>query len=208
VYARSTTVYARPELMEAGIANVRDEIYPAVIQMPGCVGMSMLVDRDSGRGVVTAAWDSASALRASAASVEPMRQRSRELVGSDRPAEVQEWEIAVMHRAHAAHEGACARITWMRMDPADIDRGVDFFKLAVLPKLEESQGFCSASLLVDPESGRAASTVTFDSRATMEATRDQAETLRTTAARELGGEITDVGEFELVFAHLHVPEMA
>jgi hypothetical protein len=45
VYARSTTVLARPGAIDAGIAYVRDEVMPALLGMSGCIGMSMLVDR-------------------------------------------------------------------------------------------------------------------------------------------------------------------
>ena len=30
--------------------------------------------------------------------------------------EVQEWEIALMHRMHEAHHGACTRVIWSEMD--------------------------------------------------------------------------------------------
>ena len=41
MYARSTTVHADPQRIDDGIANVRDEVMPAVQSMPGCMGVSM-----------------------------------------------------------------------------------------------------------------------------------------------------------------------
>ena len=61
MYARSTTVRAHPEALDDGIAYVRDKILPAVRKMDGCIGLSMLVDRTSGRCVVTTASASTSA---------------------------------------------------------------------------------------------------------------------------------------------------
>ena len=49
MYARSTTVLARPGAIDAGIAYVRDEVMPALLGMSGCIGMSMLVDRVGAR---------------------------------------------------------------------------------------------------------------------------------------------------------------
>ena len=55
--------------------------------------------------------------------------------------------------------------------------------------------------------GRACGTVAFESRAAMDATREQAWTIRESGAREAGVDITDVVEFELVLAHLRLPEL-
>ena len=52
--------------------------------------------------------------------------------------------------------------------PGQLDRSVDFYKESVLPALEDLEGFCSASLLIDRSSGRAVSSATFDSREAMD----------------------------------------
>jgi hypothetical protein len=42
----------------------------------------------------------------------------------------------------------------------------------------------------------------------MEASRAAADDMRSRAASDAGGQILEVHEFDLVYAHLHVPEMA
>lgn len=206
MHARSTTMRANPESLESGIALVRDEIMPEVMGMDGCVGMSMLVDRLTGRAIVTTAWQSKEAMDATAERAKPLRQRAAEMLGG-RP-QVDEWEMAVMHRDHTSAPGACVRATWVRMTPDQTDRFIDVYKMGVLPSIQEFEGFCSASLMVDRREGYAVSSVTFDSREAMDRNRAQAEELRERTAREAGFEIVEVGEFELALAHLHVPEMA
>src|SRR3712207_9510171 len=120
MYARTTTVQADPQRIDAGIAHVRDEVMPAVQSMPGCMGVSMLCDRASGRCIVTTSWDSEESMSASREGVRAMRQKAVDVLGGQ--FDVQEWEIAVLHRAHQAPEGACCRVTWTRGDPARIDR--------------------------------------------------------------------------------------
>ena len=83
--------------------------------------MSMLVNRDSGRCIATTAWHSEDAMRESADMVMPLRDRAEQGLGAS-GSEVHQWEVAVVHRDHAAPEGACARLTWLSGDPATADR--------------------------------------------------------------------------------------
>jgi quinol monooxygenase YgiN len=206
VHARSTTIRANPESIEQGIAYVRDEVMPTVLGMEGCNGISMLVDRVSGRCIATTAWQSKDAMDASAEQVRPFRDRAAEMLGG-RP-QVDEWEIAVMHRDHTSAPGACVRATWLRAQPDQLDRVIDTFKMGIMPTLQELDGFCSASLMVDRREGYVVGSATFDSREAMERSREQTEELRQRGVRESGAELIEVGEFELALAHLRVPEMA
>ena len=205
MHARSTTIRANPDSIERGIALVRDEVMPMVLGMEGCIGISMLVERVSGRCIATTAWQSKEAMDASAEQVRPLRDRAAEMLGG-RP-QVDEWEIAVMHRDHTSAPGACVRVTWLRMPPDQLDRGIDVYKMGILPALQEFEGFCSASLMVDRNEGYVVTSLTFDSREAMERSRERGEELRQRGVRELGAELMEVGEFELALAHLRVPEM-
>ena len=71
--------------------------------MDGCVGLSMLADRDTGHCIVTTSWRDEAAMRSSGEDVRPSAERTAELLGG-RP-ELQEWEIAAMHRVDEAHPG-------------------------------------------------------------------------------------------------------
>jgi len=205
VYARSTTIQAQPASIDAGIAHVRDEVLPALQQLDGFVGLSMMVDRESGRCIATSAWQTEDAMRASADRVEPVRNRAAEILGGS--ASVEEWEIAVMHRDHPTHEGACVRATWIQVDPAGLDGAIEAYRTNALPKIEALNGFCSASLMVNRETGRSVSAASYDSRATMEASREQANQIRTATTQQASATVLEVAEFELAVAHLRVPEL-
>jgi hypothetical protein len=73
--------------------------------------------------------------------------------------------------------------------------------------MEQLTGFCSCSLFVDREAGRAVSAVTYDSRASLNESRTAAASLRRTAVEENDVEVLEVAEFDLVLAHLRVPEL-
>ena len=206
MYARSTTIQAQPLSVDIGIAHVRDVVMPALQEIDGFVGLSLLVDRQSGTCIATSAWDGLETMRASAERVAPVRDRAAMMF--DGSARVEEWDIALLHRDHRSHEGACVRATWLKVVPDQLNRSLDFYRTAVLPELENLDGFCSASLMVDhPACRRAVSCSTFDSMDAMARNRDRATELRTRRVRDLGAEVVDVVEFELAIARLRVPEL-
>jgi hypothetical protein len=206
VYARSTTVLAHLKSIDAGVAHIRDEVMPTLLGMEGCIGLSMLIDRNTGRCIATSAWRTREAMLASERQLRPVRDHVAEILGN-RP-QVDEWEIAVLHRDHTSRSGACVRASWVRMAPAQADRVVDVYRMGLLPVMQDYDGFCSASLLVDRASGLAVSSVSYDSLESMQRSREKADALREAGAREAGVEIVEVCEFELALAHLRVPEMA
>jgi len=206
MYARSTSVQGDPARIDEGIRYVREEVMPAVTGMEGCIGLSMLVDRDNGRAIVTTSWTSEDEMRATDINVSALRSRAAEILSSGAP-QVQEWEIAVMHREHDAREGSWCRVTWLTCPPAEVESTLDFFRDTVMPRLEAFDGFCSASMLVDRATGRCCATARFDSRADLEETRDMARGMREQRSMESGVVFDDVEECELVIAHLRVPEL-
>lgn len=177
----------------------------ALEEMDGYIGLSLLVDRESGRCIATSAWETEEALRSSTQKAASLRDRAAEIFGGS--ATVDPWELAVLHRNHPSTEGACVRATWLRLPPNHAEQAVEFYRTSVLSALENLEGFCSASLLINRSSGRGVSSTTFDSRDAMERGREQARELRNARTRELGADVIDVGEFELAIAHLRVPEM-
>ena len=74
--------------------------------------------------------------------------------------------------------------------------------------LEELDGFCSGSLLVDRASGRGVAAASFDNAEVMERNKDALDTIKATGNQEANAEVLDQCDFELAVAHLRVPQMA
>jgi heme-degrading monooxygenase HmoA len=206
VHARTTTMQAQTSSIDNGIAYMRDEVMPALEDIDGYVGISLLVDRDSGRCIITAAYETEDAMRASADKAKELRSQAADRFGGT-VEKIEEWEIGLLHRDHRAKDGACVRATWAKGDPAQAEQNIEYFKTSVLPDLENLEGFCSASLLLNRSTGVGVSSVTFDSRDAMQRNREQATALKAEKIGALGVQELDEGEFELALAHLRVPEL-
>ena len=204
MHARSTTIQGNPESVDAATAYVRDEVMPAVQELDGCVGLSMLADRDTGHCIVTTSWGDEAAMRASADAVRSFAERTAELLGG--APDLQEWEIAAMHRVPGAPEGARSRVTWLRTDPDGVDRAVDAVRLSLMPKLDDLPGFCSVSVLVRRAEGLTVAAVSYDSRAHAEQAGEGAREFREEFAPAMDLEVLDSAEFDVAVAHLRVPE--
>jgi heme-degrading monooxygenase HmoA len=205
MFARSTSVNAQPTMIDNGTAHVRDTVMPALSHIDGYLGLSVMVDRSVGRCIVTTAWRSHDAMRGSADRVSAMREEAAHAFGAS-DAGVEEWELAVMHRAHHARPGTCMRATWVALDDSEIADAIETFKEGTLAKIEDLPGFCSASLMVNPADGRAVTTVAYDDRGSLEYSREGANAVRNEAARQMDAKILEVAEFDLALAHLHLPE--
>ncbi|SES80928.1 antibiotic biosynthesis monooxygenase [Geodermatophilus poikilotrophus] len=207
MYARTTTVRGDPRAVDDGIAFIRNDVWPMVERMDGCIGMSMLADREAGRCIVTTAWADEDAMRASADAVRESRRQAAEVMRAE-AVDIAEWEIAVLHRSRPAGDAACVRGTWVDIPAGQVDGMIDAFRMSLLPRLEDLPGFCSVSLLVDRPGQRGVAAVTYEDRAALERTREQGAAIREEFSRATGSTITEVAEFDLAMAHLHVPEMA
>ena len=214
MFARSSTIHADPTKVEAGITHILHTTLPAMSHVDGFVGLSLMVDRASaGRCIATSAWRTEELMRAGAERVASIRDAAAEAFGARAPegfgakaVEVWEWEVAVMHRAHHARPGTCMRAIWTRTAPARMDDATELFKFDTLAKIEDLPGFCSASLLVSRKYSLAVVTVGYDDPAALERSREAGAALRNEATAETASDIIDVSEFDLVVAHLHVPE--
>jgi hypothetical protein len=199
VYARSTTFNGRPSNVESGIAFLKNEAWPLLETIEGCAGLSMLVDPESGKCIATSSWNSEAAMRATDEQLRVIRDRGRDILGGSM--QVDDWEIAAMHRTG---HGQCCRVTWLR---GELEPITDAFRNG-LPSLEKTPGLTSASLMLNRSSGLGCATTAWVNRTALEAGRSADEGLQRQAAINGRGEVVEVHEFNIAFAHLHVAEGA
>ena len=205
MYARSTSMRGIPEKLDDGIEYVSKEVLPTIGEAEGCLGLSMLTNRDDGRCIVTTSWRDEQSMRATAEDARTLRHHLQHTLGGEH-ADVEEWEIAILHRERPAGDGAGAQVTWARIPTNHVDDLLAAYRENLMPKLQELPGFCSLSMMVDRRTGRTVSVTSFENRDAAGLVRKHARTLRNQFAQAMGAKIVDIAEMDLVLAHLHVPE--
>ena len=207
MYARSTSIRSNPAKLDDGVTYVTKEMLPTIGQSDGCLCLSMLTNRDDGRCIVTTSWRDEKSMRATAEDARTLRHHLQHTLGGEH-SDVQEWEIAILHRDRPAGDGAGAQVTWARIPPNHLDDLLAAYRENLMPKLRELPGFCSLSMMVDRRTGQTVSVTTFSNRDAAGLVRKSARSLRDQFAQAMGARIVDVAEMDLALAHLHVPEMA
>jgi hypothetical protein len=206
MFVRSTVIDTEPGRIEEGIALVRDRVIPLISEIEASLGMTMLVDRDSGRTVTNSMWGTRAGMEGSVRLTTSVRDEAALLLGG--AALVEQWEVAELYRVRRAEPGFATRSTRLEFDPGDAEHVVDIYRTTSVPALALLGGFASAWLLVDPGSGKGVSHVTFVDRASMEDSRPAAAEIRRTSVDKAHARATEILETELVLAELHLPDQA
>lgn len=92
-----------------------------------------------------------------------------------------------------------ARVTSLQMDPSRLDDVVGQFERDEIPKWHGIDGFKSATLLVDRQSGKLVATSYWEAREAMETSEDQARLTRERVAET--GAARSPSDLELVMLH-------
>lgn len=204
MFARTTTFWGDAAAIDSGIAFVREVGAPALKDVPGSLGMSLVVDRELGRCITTSSWLTAEHRAASVLRLSAVRGRGAGVF--DASPLVEDWEVALLHRAQKAPpEGGRCRVAWGRA--ADLDHVLATYRDQFLPAVEGHEGFCSASIFLDRAGGRICGTVTYHSQQALDTSRDQFAQRRRRIGDLTGMTFDDVGEFELVIHALGIPEV-
>ena len=93
--ARVSTIQGKPQQVEDGIRNYREQVIPAAKKMTGFKGAYLLVDRKSGKEVSITLWDTEKNLQASTKAADQLRAQASQTVAASKPPTVEIYEVAV-----------------------------------------------------------------------------------------------------------------
>lgn len=94
MYARVTTLEASPDRMDDATRHVRDQILPQLQQQDGFKELIALGDRQSGKVLGIALWESEEALRATEETAARIRNGTPEATGTA-AAGAENYEVAI-----------------------------------------------------------------------------------------------------------------
>src|SRR4051794_41814665 len=116
MYARSTSIRSTADKLDDGITYVTKEVLPTLGQSDGCLGLSMLTNRDDGRCIVTTSWRDEQSMRATADDARTLRHHLQHTPGGGDP-HPQEGGIPIPPRAPPARGGPRAPGTRAPLPP-------------------------------------------------------------------------------------------
>jgi heme-degrading monooxygenase HmoA len=95
MHARVTTVQLDPSRADDSIRQLESEELPRWKELDGFKGFTLLIDRESGKGIGTSYWESKEAMDATEEAVRPSRERAVETGGGSQPPTVERFEVAI-----------------------------------------------------------------------------------------------------------------
>jgi heme-degrading monooxygenase HmoA len=95
MHARVTTIQMDAARIDEAVRQLESEDIPRFREIDGFKGVTLLVDRESGKAVGTSYWESREQMEASEQAVEDSRRRAADAGGATSAPQVERFEVAV-----------------------------------------------------------------------------------------------------------------
>jgi len=95
MFARVSTILGKPERLEDGIKEYKDNVLPAAKKMTGFTQAILMVDRKSGKLVGITFWDTEKNLQDNSLAANKLRAQAGKTTGSAQAPMVEIYEVAV-----------------------------------------------------------------------------------------------------------------
>jgi hypothetical protein len=196
LHVRFNFIAADPARLAESIKFIESEVRPQVESQPGSLGMALYTDPEPGLAILESFWASDNAMAASEHAVMPNRRETIKRVGGT--VSIERYEVPLFEMGAPVHPGAGLRLTRMDVEPAQVEDAVEGYGDTAVPWLAESEGFCSALLLMDPRTGHAISETVWRDKEALVDSRSLAASVRVDTVAATGWVIRAVEEYDLV----------
>jgi heme-degrading monooxygenase HmoA len=196
LHVRFNFLTADPLRLGDSVKFIESEVRPQVDSQPGSLGTSLYTDPDAGLAILESFWASDDAMHASEHTVSSSRREAVKRAAGT--VSVERYEVPVFELEAPVRSGASMRLTRMDVEPSQVEDAVEVYGDTAVPWLAETRGFCSALLLVDPQTGHTISETLWRDEATLAETRSLAAAVRVDTVSATGCVIRAVEEYGLV----------
>jgi hypothetical protein len=185
------------------IRDVRDRATGEEPPVPGALAMLMLVDRSAGTMLGVSVFEDEAAI----ANAEPAFER----LGDEIPEELRGRRVSVNTYEVAIHEviddAKAARVSGIKATPETVDELVRYAEDTILPEARELEGWMGVIGLVNRAAGKAKLITLWESQEALQASETAGEGLRRRSAEHVGGEIGQVGRYEVPMMFDRAPKL-
>jgi hypothetical protein len=141
MYLRVTAFKSDPAKLDAGVAFLKDKIFPSLGKLPGYLGATCIVDREKGTGAASTLWESIEAMNKAEQAGNESREKSAEATGLD-VVDVDRFEITTFEMASpTAQLPSYARLITAYGDPKNADKAAQTVRDEIVPRLKSQPGF-------------------------------------------------------------------
>jgi hypothetical protein len=196
LHVRFNFITADPLRLGDSVKFIESEVRPQVDSQPGSLGTSLYIDPEPGLAILESFWASDGAMQASEHSVTTNRREAVKRAAGT--VSVERYQVPIFELEAPLRSGAGLRLTRMDVEPSQVEDAVEGYGDTAVPWLAESAGFCSALLLMDPDTGHSISETVWRDQEALADTRSLAAAVRVDTVSATGCVIRAVEEYRLV----------
>lgn len=183
MFARVTTFIVTPERVNESIHYGDQVVRPAIMNLGG-LGMSNLLDRQSGKCYAITWWKDAESARVTDTAANQIREQFRQTLGAE-ITDVHTYEVTV-EEAMREPPPRAARVTPAQADISRLDEITRWTESQLLPTYRAQSGFSGWHTLTDRQTGKSLIISLWADEAAMTATNTLLDQSRARGAQEMG----------------------
>jgi quinol monooxygenase YgiN len=207
MYGRLTRIEGTPAEINEGVRNFEQNVARPAREIPGNVGIVLMVNPEEGKGIGITYWADKKALEASSEAMKRVRESSTKASGV-RVASVETAEVLSMERSGEPKTHTFIRLNTLQGKPEKIAAALAAYEKDVLPLLKSLKGFRAAIMSADAESGKIWVSSVWETDQDREASEARVLDLRRTTATTAGAGDVKVEKFESVHVEFKVGTIA
>ena len=203
MYGRLTRIEGTPAQIEEGVRTFEQNVARPARELPGNVGVVLMVNPEEGKGIGITYWADKKALEGSADAMKRVREDAVQTAGT-KIASVETAEVLSMERAGEPKAHTFIRLNTLQGKPEQIDAAFAAYQKEVLPLLKSLPGHRAAIMAANAETGKIWVTSVWETAQDREASESRVLDLRRKIAATAGAADVKVEKYESVHVELKV----